>query len=146
MPWVLSYFIVQTDMPSLVVGLVRQWQVSPVMLIILIVMLYVVMGCFLDGFGMILITVPIFLPMVTQSGFDPIWFGVILVIVIELRLIHPPVGMNIFVIQAQPPQIPVYNIYQGIVPFLVAPFVLLGLLIAFPELALWLPNQLFTPR
>ncbi|HTY66473.1 MAG TPA: TRAP transporter large permease [Alphaproteobacteria bacterium] len=143
---VLSYFIVQTDMPSLLVGLVRQWQVSPVVLMILIVMFYVVMGCFLDGFGMILITVPIFLPMVTQSGFDPIWFGVILVIVIELGLIHPPVGMNIFVIQAQAPQIPVYKIYQGIVPFLVAPFVLLGLLIAFPEIALWLPNQLFTPR
>lgn len=143
---VLSYFIVQTDMPSLLVALVRQWQVGPVSLIALMILFYVIMGCFLDGFGMILITVPIFLPMVVQAGFDPIWFGVILVIVIELGLIHPPVGMNIFVIQAQAPDIPVHRIYQGIVPFLAAPFILLGLLIALPEIALWLPNQLFPSR
>ena len=143
---VLSYFIVQTDMPSVLVALVRQWQVGPVSLIALMILFYVIMGCFLDGFGMILITVPIFLPMVVQAGFDPIWFGVILVIVIELGLIHPPVGMNIFVIQAQAPDIPVHRIYQGIVPFLAAPFILLGLLIALPEIALWLPNQLFPSR
>lgn len=142
----LSYFVVQTDIPSALVTLIRDLHVGPVALMILIILAYVVMGCFLDAFGIILITVPIFLPMVVQNGFDPIWFGVILVIVIELGLIHPPVGMNIFVIQAQSPHIPVHKIYQGIVPFLVAPFVLLGLLIAFPSIALWLPYYLFPPR
>ena len=69
--------------------------------------------------------------------------GVFLVVVIELGLIHPPVGMNIFVIQAQVPEVPVLRIYQGIIPFLLAPFVLLILLVAFPGIALWLPNYLF---
>ena len=92
---------------------------------------------------MILITVPVFLPLVLASGFNSVWFGVILVVVIELGLIHPPVGMNIFIIQAQVPEVPVLRVYQGIIPFLLAPFVLLILLVVFPDMALWLPNLLF---
>ena len=97
----------------------------------------------MDGLGMILITVPVFLPLVVVNGYDPIWFGVMLVVLIELGLIHPPVGMNIFIIQGQAPDVPILRIYLGIVPFLAAPFLLLILLIAFPAIALWLPNYLF---
>ncbi|HEY5608798.1 MAG TPA: TRAP transporter large permease [Alphaproteobacteria bacterium] len=143
---IFSYFVVQTQLPDLLVSWMRTIELGPVGLMLIIIAFYVVMGCFLDGFGMILITVPVFLPLIVQSGWDPIWFGVILVVVIELGLIHPPVGMNIFVIQAQVPDVPVLKIYQGIIPFLVAPFLLLGLLLAFPDIALWLPQTLFPPR
>ena len=92
---------------------------------------------------MVLITVPVFLPLVVQFGYDPVWFSIIVVIVVELGLIHPPVGMNLFVIQAQVPDVKLTAIYRGILPFLVAPFVLIVLLILFPELALWLPRKLY---
>ena len=140
---VFSYFVVQTQLPAVLVGWAKAWELGPIALILLLIVFYIILGCFLDGLGMILITVPVFLPLVTASGFDPIWFGVVLVILIELGLIHPPVGMNIFVIQAQVPDVPVLKVYQGIVPFLFAPAVLLVLLIAFPEIALWLPQTLF---
>jgi TRAP-type C4-dicarboxylate transport system permease large subunit len=78
-----------------------------------------------------------------QYGYDPIWFSIIVVIVVELGLIHPPVGMNLFVIQAQVPDIRLGAIYRGILPFLIAPFVLLVLLLMFPQLALWLPKVLY---
>ena len=80
------------------------------------------MGCFLEGIGMVLITVPVFQPMIMKFGYDPIWFAIIVVIMVEVGLIHPPVGMNLFVIQAQAPDVKITSIYRGIIPFLVAPF------------------------
>ena len=108
---------------------------------LLVVVFYIALGCFLEGIGMVLVTVPILLPVVLANGFDPIWFGVLLVIVVEIGLIHPPVGMNLFVIRAQAPEIDIRVMYLGVIPFLFAPLVLVGLLIAFPEIALWLPRQ-----
>ncbi len=140
---VFSYFIVQTQLPKILVDWAKFWQLSPVALIVVLIVFYIILGCFMDGLGMILITVPVFLPLVIASGFDPVWFGVILVVVVELGLIHPPVGMNIFVIQAQVPDVPILSIYKGILPFLIAPMVLLALLIAFPQIALWLPGLLY---
>jgi TRAP-type C4-dicarboxylate transport system permease large subunit len=109
----------------------------------LIIIAYVVMGCFLEGIGMVLITVPVFLPLVVKYGYDPVWFSIIVVIVVELGLIHPPVGMNLFVIQAQAPDVKITSIYRGVIPFLAAPMVLIVLLFVFPELALWLPRLLY---
>lgn len=140
---IFSYFVVQAQLPALLVAWTRSLNLAPLELICILIVFYILLGCFMDGLGMILITVPIFLPLVVASGYDPIWFGVILVVLIELGLIHPPVGMNIFIIQGQAPDVPVLRIYQGIVPFLVAPFLLLILLISFPQIALWLPNFLF---
>jgi tripartite ATP-independent transporter DctM subunit len=140
---IFSYFVVQAQLPALLVTWTQSLNLAPLELICILIIFYILLGCFMDGLGMILITVPIFLPLVVASGYDPIWFGVILVVLIELGLIHPPVGMNIFIIQGQAPDVPVLRIYQGIVPFLVAPFLLLILLISFPEIALWLPNFLF---
>ena len=106
-------------------------------------MIYIVLGCFLDGIGMILVTVPIFFPLVIENGFDPVWFGVMLVVVIEIGLIHPPLGMNLFVIRAQVADISLKAIYLGILPFLVAQGLLIVLLLFFPQLALWLPDHLY---
>jgi C4-dicarboxylate transporter DctM subunit len=143
---VLTYFVVLTQIPTAVIAWVNAWHVGPVTLMILMMAFYIVLGCFLEAFGMLLITVPVFLPVVIQSGFDPIWFGVMLVIVIELGLIHPPVGMNIFVMQAQLPDVPITKLYWGILPFLPAPILLLLLMIFFPGLAMWLVNVLFPPH
>lgn len=140
---VFSYFVVQTQLPTVLVEWTRSLHLGPIGLICILIAFYILLGCFMDGLGMILITVPVFLPLVVANGYDPVWFGVLLVVLIELGLIHPPVGMNIFVIQAQVPEVPVLRVYQGIVPFLIAPFVLLILLVAFPDIALWLPNYLF---
>jgi len=140
---IFSYFVVQAQLPALLVAWTRSLNLAPLGLICILIVFYILLGCFMDGLGMILITVPVFLPLVVASGYDQIWFGVMLVVLIELGLIHPPVGMNIFIIQGQVPDVPVLRIYQGIVPFLIAPFLLLILLVAFPQIALWLPNFLF---
>jgi C4-dicarboxylate transporter DctM subunit len=136
-------FIVQTQLPQLLVSAAKSLHLPGFAVMLIIIVAYVVIGCFLEGIGMVLITVPVFLPLVVQYGYDPVWFSIIVVIVVELGLIHPPVGMNLFVIQAQVPDIRLGAIYRGILPFLVAPFVLLSLLLLFPKLALWLPKVLY---
>ena len=141
--FVFSYFTVQTHLPASLVALVRQFDLSPTAVMVALIAIYIVLGCFLDGIGMMLVTVPIFFPLVVENGFDPVWFGVILVVVIEIGLIHPPVGMNLFVIRAQVPDVPIKAIYLGILPFLVAQAGLIALLLAFPRLATWLPNLLY---
>jgi C4-dicarboxylate transporter, DctM subunit len=139
----LSTFIVQTHLPELLVAGARSLSLPPLGVMVLIIVAYIIMGCFLEGIGMMLITVPVFLPLVKQFGYDPIWFAMIVVIVIEVGLIHPPVGMNLFVIQAQAPDVRITSIYTGVIPFLLAPLALIILLFAFPNLALWLPHKLY---
>jgi tripartite ATP-independent transporter DctM subunit len=136
-----SYFVVQTRTAKSIVDLLASSGLSPIVVIVLVVVFYIALGCFLEGIGMVLVTVPILLPVVLANGFDPIWFGVLLVIVVEIGLIHPPVGMNLFVIRAQAPEIDIRAMYLGVIPFLLAPLILIALLIAYPEIALWLPRQ-----
>ena len=136
-------FIVQTHLPLLLADTAKSLDLNAVSVMAIIIAAYVLIGCFLEGIGMVLITVPVFLPLVVQFGYDPVWFSIIVVVVVELGLIHPPVGMNLFVIQAQVPDVKLSAIYRGILPFLIAPFVLIVLLILFPELALWLPRKLY---
>jgi len=140
---IFSYFVVQARLPEMLVGWTQRMAFSPTALMLTLIAAYIVLGCFLEGIGLVLITVPVFLPVVMASGFDPIWFGVIVVIVVELGLIHPPVGMNLFVIQAQLPDVPILAIYKGTLPFLVAPIVLIAMLMAFPRIALYLPRLLY---
>jgi tripartite ATP-independent transporter DctM subunit len=138
-----AYFIVQTQLPVLLATFAESMHLNGIAVMLIIIVAYVIIGCFLEGIGMVLITVPVFLPLVTKFGYDPIWFSIIVVIVVELGLIHPPVGMNLFVIQAQAPDVKLTSIYRGIMPFLIAPFLLIALLLAFPEIALWLPKKLY---
>jgi tripartite ATP-independent transporter DctM subunit len=138
-----SFFVVQTHLPDLLADGARAMNLPGPAVIVLIIVAYILLGCFLEGIGMVLITVPVFLPLVTKFGYDPVWFGVILVIVVEVGLIHPPVGMNLFVIQAQAPDIKITSIYRGIIPFLIAPPLLILLLFFFPQIALWLPAVLY---
>lgn len=140
---IFAQFMVQTRLPDLLLDAVHRLGLPPLGVMACIIVIYLIMGCFLEGIGMVLITVPVFLPVVVGLGFDPVWFGVIVVIVVELGLIHPPVGMNLFIIQAQVPDVSILKLYKGIMPFLIAPMVLIVLLIAMPAIALWLPSVLY---
>jgi len=138
-----SNFVVQTQLPPLLADQARALHLPGLLVLALVVLAYIVMGCFLEGIGMVLITVPVFLPLVVSFGYDPVWFGIIVVIVVEVGLIHPPVGMNLFIVQAQARDIRIGDIYRGILPFLVAPFVLILLMFIFPGLATMLPHLLY---
>ena len=140
---IFSYFVVQAQLPEALIAWIKSVGMSPLALMITLIVTYIVLGCFLEGIGLVLITVPVFLPVVVASGYDPVWFGVLVVVVVEMGLIHPPVGMNLFVIQAQVPDIPILSIYKGTLPFLVSPLVLIILLLAFPDIALYLPRLLY---
>ena len=140
---IFSYFVVQARLPEVLVAWTQRMHFSPTVLMLVLIATYIVLGCFLEGIGLVLITVPVFLPVVVTSGFDPVWFGVIVVIVVELGLIHPPVGMNLFVIQAQIPEVPILSIYKGTVPFLIAPILLIAMLMLVPQIALYLPQLLY---
>jgi tripartite ATP-independent transporter DctM subunit len=143
MAFVYAYFLVLTHLPQSLVDLVVALELSPLAVMLVLIAFYLVLGCFLDSLGMILITVPVFLPLVTGLGYDPVWFGVLVVLVVEIGLITPPVGMNLFVIRAQQPDIAIGTLYRGVLPFLSAGAILILLLLAWPGIALWLPGWLF---
>ena len=111
--------------------------VSAVM--ILIILGYIVMGCFLEGIGMVLITVPVFQPIIMKYGYDPIWWGIINVVVVELGMLIPPIGMNVFVIYSIAKNVPLTDIYRGVTPYVMSNLVRLALLLSLPALSLWLP-------
>jgi len=108
-----------------------------------VVLFYIVLGSFLESLTMILITVPVFAPLAQGLGYDLIWFGVLLVGLIEVGMIHPPMGMNLFVLQSQVPDAKLGKMYAGSAMFLAANAVLIALLLAFPQIALWLPHHLY---
>ena len=115
---------------------------APVGLVV-IILAYVVLGMFMDGLAMLVVTVPIVYPIMMSFGFDPIWFGVVVVIVIEMGMISPPVGMNVFVVRGVAGDVPLTTIFRGVFPFLLAMIAALALIIVFPQIALFLPNSMF---
>jgi tripartite ATP-independent transporter DctM subunit len=140
--FIFSRFIVLTQFPTEVVKWAEAMRLSPFWIMMAIMVLYLLLGTFLDEVSTILITVPVTLPLVVSIGFDAVWYGIFVTVMCTIGLISPPTGMTVFVIQAHHPQIPVGRIYLGTLPFLAADFVLVGLLIALPGLALWLPAYL----
>ena len=115
---------------------------SPTAILIIILLIYLVLGCALDSLAMILLTIPIFFPVVAKLGFDPIWFGIIVVMVVELGLITPPIGMNVFIIKGMAPEVPLGTIYKGVLPFAIAQIMLIALIVIFPAIATWLPSTM----
>ena len=105
-------------------------------------LMYLLLGCLMDAMAMVILTVPIIFPVIVALGFDPIWFGVIIVMTVELGLIHPPVGMNVFVIKSVVQDVSFATIFKGVVPFIVTDLIRLVILIAFPIIALWLPGRM----
>ena len=108
--------------------------------IVAICVIYVVLGTAMEELSMILLTVPVFFPLVVGLGFDPVWFGILIVVVVQIGLISPPVGMNMFVVKSMLPRISTATIFRGVTPFVVAEVVLLAVLVAFPSISLVLPR------
>jgi tripartite ATP-independent transporter DctM subunit len=135
-------FLNFTDMPSALRDFVTGFDAHPVVVIVAICLVYVVLGMAMESLSMMLLTVPIFFPLVTALGFDPVWFGIIVVCVIEISLITPPVGMNLFVLRSVVPSIPTTAIWRGVLPFVGADVLRMAVLIAFPAISLWLPQWL----
>lgn len=138
-----SYFVVQTQIASNLAAWVVSRDLPPTTVMVVVVLFYIVLGTFLESLTMMLITVPIFAPLAQGLGYDLIWFGVLLVVLIEVGLVHPPMGMNLFVLQAQLPDARLGKMYLGSAIFLLANGILIAMLLAFPQLALWLPRLLY---
>ncbi len=106
----------------------------------MIIMVYLVGGCFIDALALIMLTIPIFYPVVIHLGYDPIWFGVIIVMVTQIGVITPPVGVNVYVVSGVARDVPLHVIFKGVVPLLIALIITTLLLIPFPQIALFLPG------
>jgi tripartite ATP-independent transporter DctM subunit len=137
-----GYFLTITQVPQTVTEFLTGLGIGTYGVLALIMLMYLVLGCLMDAMAMIILTVPIIFPLITQLGFDPVWFGVIIVMTVELGLIHPPVGMNVFVIKSVVQDVTFSSIFKGVLPFIATDILRLVILIAFPVIALWLPNQL----
>ena len=137
-----GYFLTITQVPQTVTTFLTGLGIGSYGVLALIMVMYLVLGCLMDAMAMIILTVPIIFPVVTQLGFDPIWFGVIIVMTVELGLIHPPVGMNVFVIKSVVQDVTFSSIFKGVLPFIATDILRLIILIAFPIIALWLPGQM----
>ncbi len=133
-------FVNFTSMPGDLKTLITQSGLSPVMIVVAMMLIYVVLGTVMEELTMVLLTIPLFFPIVSALGFDPVWFGVLIVMVVQIGLISPPVGMNMFVLNALLPGVGLGAIYRGCWPFVLVLVLMLGLLIAFPGLSLWLPS------
>ncbi len=135
---IFGYFLSVSRISYSLVEFVDSLALSPYMVLFAVLLLFVVLGCVMDSLAMLLLTVPVVYPLIESAGFSPIWFGVVAVITVELGLITPPVGMNVFVIKSVAPDIPIKNIFKGVLPFVLSDIVRLALIISFPALALGL--------
>ena len=137
---VFANFVNYTSMPDDLKALVSRYAISPTAVMVGICVIYVVLGTAMEELSMILLTVPVFFPLVVHLGFDPVWFGIIIVVVVQIGLISPPVGMNMFVVKNMLPNVSTSTIFRGVTPFVFATIVLLAILVAFPSISLVLPR------
>lgn len=135
-----SNFLSLSGTPAVIGSWITGLDLSPLATITVIVLIYILLGAFLDTMAMIILSIPIFFPIVTTMGFDPIWFGVLVVISVELALITPPMGINVFVIKGIAEDVSLLEVFLGVLPFCAALLVLIALVIAFPALATFLPE------
>jgi tripartite ATP-independent transporter DctM subunit len=140
---IFSPFLALTQIPESLGNALGALGLGSLGSLMVILLAYVILGMFMDALSMLVVTIPIVFPIILSLGFDPIWFGVIAVIVIEMGMITPPVGINVFVVKGVAPNVPMGAIFAGVLPFWIAMFVALALIIAFPGIALTLPNSMF---
>jgi tripartite ATP-independent transporter DctM subunit len=137
-----GYFLTVTQTPQKVTQLLTGLGLGRYGILAIIMLMYLVLGCVMDAMAMIILTIPVVFPVVTALGFDPIWFGVIIVMTVELGLIHPPVGMNVFVIKSVVKDVKISTIFFGVIPFVITDLLRLVILISFPILATYLPDRM----
>lgn len=137
-----GYFLAVTQTPQHVTSYLVDLGLGPYQTLLLIMLIYLVLGCALDPLAMIVLTIPVVFPVITAFGLDPIWFGVVMVITVEMALITPPIGLNVYVINSVQRDIDLMTIFKGVLPFVVTDLVRLSLIVAFPMLALFLPGRM----
>ena len=141
---IFGHFLAVTTIPFLLAETVGNLPIPPMAVMAVIIFIYFIGGFFMDSMALVVVTIPIFFPVVMELGFDPIWFGVIIVLVAEMGVITPPVGVNVFVIKGIAPDIPLHIIFRGILPFLAALIIVTMLLVIFPQIATYLPSLVST--
>jgi len=137
---IFTSFVNFTSMPGDLRDFLLQFSPHPIMVVVVMMAIYVALGLVMEELSMVLLTIPVFFPVITGLGFDPVWFGILIVTIVEIGMISPPVGMNLFVMNALLPLVKLKSIFQGVWPFVMADIVRLGILIAFPAISLWLPS------
>ena len=140
--WIFSNFVNRAGLPEALLETVTTYSVSPWVVMALILAIYIALGCVFESLSMLLLTVPIFFPLVRDLGFDPVWFGIVVVVVTEISLITPPVGLNVFILKGVVGDVSTGTIFRGVTPFWIADIFRLALLVGLPSLALWLPGQM----
>ncbi|MEX0280578.1 MAG: TRAP transporter large permease [Arenibacterium sp.] len=140
--WIFSNFVNLAGLPEGLLGFVTDMNLEPWAVMAVILLIYILLGCIFESLSMLLLTVPIFFPLVTSPGFDPIWFGIVVVVVVEISLITPPVGLNVFVLKGVVGDVSTGTIFKGVTPFWLVDILRLILLLAFPALVLFLPSQM----
>jgi C4-dicarboxylate transporter, DctM subunit len=139
----LNFVLGLMGVPQALANFASQLGTSPLVMILVLTVFYLILGCFLDALAMIIGTIPIVFPLVTALGIDPVWFGIYLVVMAELALITPPVGMNLYVVQGIRKEGLITDVIMGTLPFLFMMLLLVVLLVVWPDLALWLPRVSF---
>lgn len=137
-------FLALTQIPEDLAQLLINLELPRFVIMLILMAAYIVLGTFLEGFAMLVLTLPIVHPLILALGYDPIWFGVVMVIVLEMGLISPPVGVNVFVVKGVAEDVPLRDIFAGIIPFWIAMAVCLVILLVFPQIALFLPNTMIS--
>jgi len=139
---VFTNFINFTSMPGDLKDFILEVSPSPIMVVVVMMGIYLALGMVMEELAIVLLTIPVFFPIIVGLGFDPVWFGILIVTIVEIGLISPPVGLNLFVLNSLLPDVRLGTIYRGIWPFVLADIVRLGILIAVPAIALWLPGMM----
>ena len=137
---VFAEFVNITTMPKDLTDFVSRFQLHPIAVVAAIMVIYVILGTAMEELSMILLTLPVFFPIIVSLGFDPVWFGILIVVVVEIGLISPPVGMNLFVLSTLLPEVPTRTVFRGVMPFFVVDCVRLAILVMFPAISLYLPS------
>ncbi|MGD8983436.1 MAG: TRAP transporter large permease [Desulfobacteraceae bacterium] len=139
---IFGYFLTLSEIPEQLSILATEAGLNRYVILSIIIVMYIVLGCFMEGLAIMVLTIPIIYPLVLDMGFDPIWFGVMITLVMEMSLITPPVGINVFIISGISKDVPMYTIFRGILPFWFAILACIIILMIFPEIALFLPNTM----
>lgn len=140
---ILNQFVNISGLPEAVLAFISSLNATPIQVVLVIMCFYVILGMFIEGIAMIFLTVPIFVPVISALGFDLIWWGIVLVMVVEISLITPPIGLNVFIMKSMLPDVALGTIFKGIAPFFVADIFRLAIVVFFPPVALWLPTLMY---
>jgi tripartite ATP-independent transporter DctM subunit len=135
-------FLAMSRLPSELAVIIGGLNISPYLIMAVIMIIYIILGCVMDTISMVLLTVPVLAPIVTSMGFDLVWFGILVVIAAEMGSITPPIGVNVFVMKGIATDVPMSTIFKGILPFFLADIILVAILIASPQVVMFLPNAM----